>query len=568
MQESKKPYVKNTQVEKQVEKQPPKFSPNEGGKKSTPIQCFKCHGFGHRASECANRRAFLLKESCSDDEGEHEEKNSDGNNENESDEERDDPEGDGDVIVPNCLARRVLICMAKPQEGEITIPNYVVRRMMISKAMDDPSQQENLFHSKCVINQNMCVMIIDSGSCVNVVSTTLVDFLKLPTTTHEHPYKLQWLNECEELKDFDYVFPTELPKGLLPLRKIKHQIDFVPGSQFPNNPAYRANPDDTKDLQKQVGELLEKRGCARKYEFMCRACDLGAKEIWNMAQEQIYANVAKCSFCVDEVVFLGFVVSSKGVKVDESKIDAIKNWPTPKSIGDVRILHRLASFCRRFVKGFSTIVAPLTEVLVRFDARPKPIAYFSEKLKGATLNYSTYDLELYALIRALGNWQYYLWPKEVVIRADHESLKNLKAQGKLNKRHAKWVEFLESFPYVIQYKKGKDNVVADFLPRKHILINTLSSKLIGFESLKTLYPEDPVFAKIIPECEEWERERWIRDRSSTPYSKFDGFLYKNKSLCMPMSSWRELFVREAHNGGLMGHFGIDKKLEILEEQFY
>ena len=49
----------------------------------------------------------------------------------------------------------------------------------------------------------------------------------------------------------------------------------------------------------------------------------------------------------------------------------------------------------------------------------KPIANFSEKLKGATLNYSTYDLELYALIRALGNWQHYLWPKEFVIRTDH-----------------------------------------------------------------------------------------------------------------------------------------------------
>ncbi|WMV34637.1 hypothetical protein MTR67_028022, partial [Solanum verrucosum] len=124
----------------------------------------------------------------------------------------------------------------------------------------------------------------------------------------------------------------------------------------------------------------------------------------------------------------------------------------------------------------------------------KPIAYFSEKLKGATSNYFTYDLELYALIKALGNWQHYLWPKEFVIRTDHESLKHIRAQGKFNKRHAKWIEFLETFPYVIQYKKGKENVVVDALSRKHVLINTLSSKLIGFECLKGLYPNDPVFA--------------------------------------------------------------------------
>ncbi|WMV18274.1 hypothetical protein MTR67_011659 [Solanum verrucosum] len=153
----------------------------------------------------------------------------------------------------------------------------------------------------------------------------------------------------------------------------------------------------------------------------------------------------------------------------------------------------------------------------------KPTAYFSEKLKDPTLNYSTYDQELFALVRALGNWKHYLWPKEFVIRTDHESLKHIRAQGKLNKRHAKWIEILETFPYVIQYKKGKENVVADALSRKYVLINTFSTKLICFECLKALYPKDPMFAQIFKDCVEWERERWMRDRSSTPYSKFDGF---------------------------------------------
>ena len=84
-----------------------------------------------------------------------------------------------------------------------------------------------------------------------------------------------------------------------------------------------------------------------------------------------------------------------------------------------------------------------------------PITYFSEKLKGSHLNYSTYDKKLYALVRALYTWQHYLFPKEFVIHSDHESLKYLKCQNKLNKRHAKWVEFLEQFPYVIKHKQGK-----------------------------------------------------------------------------------------------------------------
>ncbi|KAG8501187.1 hypothetical protein CXB51_003299 [Gossypium anomalum] len=93
------------------------------------------------------------------------------------------------------------------------------------------------------------------------------------------------------------------------------------------------------------------------------------------------------------------------------------------------------------------------KVVLMQDGRP--VAYFSEKLNGATLNYLTYDKEMYALIRALETWQHYLWQKEFVIHTDHEALKHLKGQTKLNKRHAKWVKYLESFPYVIKYKKGK-----------------------------------------------------------------------------------------------------------------
>jgi hypothetical protein len=93
----------------------------------------------------------------------------------------------------------------------------------------------------------------------------------------------------------------------------------------------------------------------------------------------------------------------------------------------------------------------------------KPIAYFLEKLKGPHLNYSIYDKELYALVRVLETWQHYLWPKEFVIHSDHEALKYLKSQGKLNHWHAKWIEFTETFLYVVKHKKGKDNIVADAL---------------------------------------------------------------------------------------------------------
>lgn len=75
-----------------------------------------------------------------------------------------------------------------------------------------------------------------------------------------------------------------------------------------------------------------------------------------------------------------------------------------------------------------------------------------KKLNEAALNYSIYDKELYALTRALETWQHYLRAREFVIKTDHESLKHLKGQQKLSKRHARWVAFTKSFPYVIKYK--------------------------------------------------------------------------------------------------------------------
>jgi hypothetical protein len=100
------------------------------------------------------------------------------------------------------------------------------------------------------------------------------------------------------------------------------------------------------------------------------------------------------------------------------------------------------------------------EVVLMQDKRL--IAYFSEKLNGVTFNYLTYDNELYAVVD-LETWQHDMWPQDFVIHTDHQSLKYLKGQGKLSRRHAKWVEFIETFLFVIKYKQGQENMVANAL---------------------------------------------------------------------------------------------------------
>ena len=152
----------------------------------------------------------------------------------------------------------------------------------------------------------------------------------------------------------------------------------------------------------------------------------------------------------------------------------------------------------------------------------RPIAYFSEKLNGPTLNYSIYDKELYALVRSLETWQHYLWPKEFVIHSDHESLKHLRGQQKLNHRHAKWSELIESFPYIVKYKKGKDNVVANALSRRHILLSQLDVKILGLESIKELYANDSYFAEPFSKCN--KGKGWKK------FHLHDGFLFRANKL--------------------------------------
>ncbi|RVX04099.1 Transposon Ty3-I Gag-Pol polyprotein [Vitis vinifera] len=79
--------------------------------------------------------------------------------------------------------------------------------------------------------------------------------------------------------------------------------------------------------------------------------------------EKFYINLKKCTFMSPSVVFLGFVVSSKGVETDPEKIKAIIDWPVPTNIHEVRSFHGMATFYRRFIRNFSSIMAPITECM-------------------------------------------------------------------------------------------------------------------------------------------------------------------------------------------------------------
>jgi hypothetical protein len=81
-------------------------------------------------------------------------------------------------------------------------------------------------------------------------------------------------------------------------------------------------------------------------------------------------------------------------------------------------------------------------------------------------------------------------------------LKHIRGQVKLNKHHAKWVELIETFLYIIKHKKGKDNVIADALSRCYTMLSQLDHKIFGLESLKELYATDFDFKDAYKNCRE------------------------------------------------------------------
>ena len=238
-----------------------------------------------------------------------------------------------------------------------------------------------------------------------------------------------------------------------------------------------------------------------------------------------FAHPGKCQFLRDEVNFLGHVVNRAGVSMQQHKVRAVHDWPVLQTVKDVRAFLGLAGFYRRFVRGFSGIAQPLTNLtqtadgaewrwgqteqsafdrlkraltsapvlahpdqqrqwIVQTDASNvaiggvlsqkqdddtvRPVAFWSHKLGRAARNYSATERELMAIVEAVKHWRAYLHgsPHPVLLRSDHKPLVYLNGKAELGMRLSRWMEELCDLTFEIGYVKGKDNAAADALSRR------------------------------------------------------------------------------------------------------
>jgi hypothetical protein len=138
-------------------------------------------------------------------------------------------------------------------------------------------------------------------------------------------------------------------------------------------------------------------------------------------------------------------------------------------------------------------------------------------------------------------------------------------QKKLNQKHAKWVEYMQNFTFVIKHISGTANKVADALSRKCLLLQEFRVKTLGFDDLRDIYAGDADFG----EAYEAAENLVLRDRSPwIDYMIQEGFLFRGNQLCIPNCSMRENLLKEKHNRGLAGHFGHDKTFVKMSESYF
>lgn len=320
-------------------------------------------------------------------------------------------------------------------------------------------------------------------------------------------------------------------------------------------------------------------------------------------------SVEKSRFCRRQVKYLGYLLTENGLAIDSSKLEPILNYPRPKSIRDIRRLMGLMGFYQKFIKNYSHITTPITDLLkkskkfkwneeaeraldelksvltsspvlanprydipfiIETDASQlavgaallqehpegkRIVAYYSKKLTSTQRKYAATEKECLAVLLAVENFRHYVEGTTFTVITDAKSITWLftitAANG--NSRLLRWALKLQSFDFNIQYRKGRDNVLADCLSR----IESIETVDRDYEELKERILKDPSLYtefKIIG----GKIFKFVQDSSKIEDRRFLWKYY-------PPKQDRLQIIQTVHEPA---HLGYDKTIASIKEKFF
>lgn len=453
-----------------------------------------------------------------------------------------------------------------------------------------------------------------------------VDFRQLNCVTKKDAYPLPYISAIlDNLREAKYISSLDIKSAYwqVPLtQKAREYTAFtVPGRglyQFKRMPFGLTNAPATfqrlvdsvlgADLQPLVMVYLDDIVIISK-NFECHL-QLLEKVFQRLKRAGLTVNPSKCALCKPRLKYLGYVVDNYGLRPDPEKVECIINVPPPDSVSAVRRFVGMASWYRRFVPNFATVMAPLTaltkkntpwkwttecddsfrkikECLVtypllscpdfnrqftlqtdasaygvgavltqNFNDGERVICFLSRSLTRPERNYSTTERECLAVIWAIEKLRHYLEGVHFVVITDHHSLLWLNRLKDPQGRLARWALRLQPYDFELIHRKGKDHVVPDFLSRSVPIAVATNT-------------EEPV-----------KRDRWYEELCAQvnnhpdKYPRYrveNNILYKYVQCKFPESSepienWKEVLpknkrrdcLRECHDEPTCGHGGIFK----------
>ncbi|KAE9334981.1 hypothetical protein PF008_g13704 [Phytophthora fragariae] len=355
-----------------------------------------------------------------------------------------------------------------------------------------------------------------------------------------------------------------------------------------------------------------------------------------MRENRLYANINKCIFGAEEIPFLGCFLGKDGVRADPEKVCAIAQWPEPVSQKDLRKWLGLANYLHKYSANYTEMARPLTNLLkkdavwtwtseaqqafeaiksslqsapilalpdedrpfsvvcdasdfaigcallqVDAEGRERVVSFQSRQLKAAEKNYPVHEKELLAMKYALVKFRVHLLGhKPFVIYTDHASLRTVTSSPHLSQRMARWLSFFAEYNFTVEYKLGKQNVLADALSRRpdYELAHLAYLESPRYELIREAYADDDDLAGLAEALSAPNKavELTARQRSRLHrYSVVEGLLYyqvdggDEPRIVVPNDeNLRHRVLYEAHDTPHSGHLGREKTYTSVARNYW